>query len=97
MFTDYQALFTDYQKLFDKCLERLTPDSMVLCEIPPFREITTNSDRNRKSAVFNDVLNSTYGNGDNAIVLLKLNDVIRSVPTFNPRITHTSTLQPTVP
>ena len=81
-------LFADYQKLVDKCMEKFTPDSMVLCEIPPFREIPINSDKNEKIAVFNDLLNNTYGNVDNAIVVLKLNDIIRSVSTYNPRITH---------
>ena len=36
----------------------------------------------------NDLLNSTYGNGDKAIVVFKLNDITRSSPTYNPRITH---------
>ena len=42
----------------------------------------------KKTAIFNDLLNSTYGNVDNAIVVFKLNDIIQSVPTYNPRITH---------
>ena len=42
----------------------------------------------KKIAVFNDLLYSTYENGDNAIVMSKLNDINRSVPTYNPRITH---------
>ena len=70
-------------------MERFTPDSMVLCEIPPFKKIPIYSDKNEKiSIVFNDLLNSTYDNVDNAIVVLQLIDIIRSVPTYNPRITH---------
>ena len=42
----------------------------------------------KKIAVFNDLLKSTYGNVDNAIVVHKLNDFIRSVPTYNSLITH---------
>ena len=61
---------------------------MALCEITSFMEIPKNNDKNEKSAVFNDLLNSTYRNGDNAIVVLKLNDNNRIVPTYNPRITH---------
>ena len=81
-------LFADYQKRIDKCIEEFTPDSMVLCEFLPFREIPINRDKNEKIAVFNVLLNSTYGNVDNAIVVLKLNAIIRSVPTYNPRITQ---------
>ena len=52
-------LFADYQKLVDKSMEQLTPDPMVLCEYPHFREVPMNSDKNEKIAVFNDLLNST--------------------------------------
>ena len=45
-------LFADYQKLVDKCMEKFTPESMVLCEIPPFREIPINSDKNEKNCNF---------------------------------------------
>ena len=62
-------------------MEKFAPYSLLLCEIPPFWEIPINSDKNEKIAVFNDLLNCTYGNGDNAIVLLKLIDIIRSVPS----------------
>ena len=44
--------------------------------------------RMRLIAFQDDLLNSTYGNGDNATAVLKLNDIIRSVPTCNPCITH---------
>ena len=81
-------LFADYQKQVDKCMEKFTPDSMVLCGIPPFREIPVDSDKNEKFAVFHDLLNSTYGNVDNAIVVLTLNDIMRSFPTYNPRFTY---------
>ena len=69
-------------------MEKFAPNSMVLCEIPPFREIPINSDKNKKLAVFNDLLNSTYGNGDNETVVLKQSDIIQSVPNYNPRITN---------
>ena len=45
-------LFADYQKLVDKCMEKITPDSMVLCEFPHFREIPINSDKNEKNCSF---------------------------------------------
>ena len=57
-------------------MEKFTPDSMVLCEIPPFSEIPINSDENEKFAVFNDLLNSNYAKVDNAIVVHKLSDNI---------------------
>ena len=69
-------LFADYQKLVDECMAKFTPNSVMPCEISPLREIPINSDKNEQNAVFNDLLNSTYGNVDNAIVVLKLNDII---------------------
>ena len=83
-----KVFFTGYQELVDDCMEKITPNSMVLCDFPPFMEIPINSDKNEKIAAFNNLLNSTYGNGDNAIVMLKPNDIIRSVTTYNPRCTY---------
>ena len=83
-----QQLFLDYVELIEKCKEKFNPDVFVLCKVPPFQEIPRNQDKNDKIPDFNNLIAQKYGDGMENCKILKLNEIIRAVPTYNDQITH---------
>ena len=74
--------------LIDACKNKFQPDVFVVMEVIPFNETDYNRSKNKLVDEVNAALKERLESLDKSFVLLKMNELIRSIPSFNTKINH---------
>ena len=69
--------FEEFKQLVNLCVEKFTPETFVLCEIPPLKDLEHNTQKNNIIDKFNSLLHDNYDNVDR-FKILPLNDYVKS-------------------
>ena len=56
--------FEEFKHLVNLCVEKFTPETFVLCEIPPLKDLEHNTQKNIIIDKFNSLLHDNYDNVD---------------------------------
>ena len=67
----------DFKQLGNLCIEKFTPETFVLYEIPPLKDLEHNTQKNKIIDNFNSLLHDNYDNVDWFKILL-LNEYVKS-------------------
>ena len=74
--------FEELKQLVNLCIEKFTPETFVLCEIPPLKDLEHNTQKNKIIDNFNSLLHDNYDN-DDRFKILPLNDFVKSAAIRN--------------
>ena len=69
--------FEEFKQLVNLCIEKIAPETIVLCEIPPLKDLEHNTQKNKIIDNFNSLLHDNYDNVD-PFKILPLNDFVKS-------------------
>ena len=78
----------DFLILVDRCREKFSPDHFVVCEVIPFKETYANTAKNALIDEFNSKLPDVMFKIDPSIAIVKCHQMIKSLPSTNPKIRH---------
>ena len=81
-------ILDDMFSLIEACKNEFQPDVFVVMEVIPFKETDYNRSKNKLIDEVNAALKERLASLGENFVLLKMNYLIRSIPSFNPKINH---------
>ena len=81
-------ILDDMFSLIEACKNKFQPDVFVVMEVIPFKETDYNRSKNKLIDEVNAALKERLESLGENYVLLKMNELIRSIPSFNPMINH---------
>ena len=74
--------------LIEACKNKFQLDAFVIMKVIPFKETDYNRSKNKLIDEVNAALKERLESLGENFVLLKMNGLIRSIPSFNPKINH---------
>ena len=74
--------------LIEACKNKFQPDVFVVMDVIPFKETDYNRSKNKLIDEVNAAPKERLASLGENFVLLKMNNLIRSIPSFNPKINH---------
>ena len=69
--------FQEFEQLVNLCIEKITPETFVLCGIPPLKDLEHNTQKNKIIDNFNSLLHENYYNVDRTKIS-PLSDYVKS-------------------
>ena len=84
----YKEILDDMFSHIEACKNMFKPDVFVVMEVIPFKETDYNRSKNKLIDEVNAALKERLVSLGKNFVLLKINELSRSIPSFNPKVNH---------